>query len=46
MIDYIDSLECKPREQIDLFAVKFNVCIRESRLLIRYIKNVKTKVNE
>jgi len=38
MIGYIESLECKPIEQIDLFAEKFNVCVRESRLLIRYIK--------
>lgn len=33
-----DNDYLKAKELIEVFAVKFNLCIRESRLILRYIK--------
>jgi len=38
MIDFIECHNCPPKKQIELFAEKFSICNRESRLIIRYIK--------
>ena len=38
MIDFIEYHNCSPKKQIELFAEKFSICNRESRLIIRYIK--------
>ena len=36
---YVEALGDTPHDvKVDLFAKRFNVCIRESRLMIRYIK--------
>ena len=45
MIDCVKEINCKDRvttREKRIFAEKFNVCMRESTLLIRYIKRKKT----
>lgn len=38
MIDFVSNLTCKRKDEIEQFAKRFNVCTRESVLLIRYIR--------
>ena len=38
MIDFLHSLNCDRKKEIEVFAQEFNVCTRESILLIRYIR--------
>jgi hypothetical protein len=39
MIDFVSRLNCPHTEEIELFSNEFDICERESRLLIRYAKN-------
>lgn len=38
MIDYLNDIKCCREDEIESFSDKFNVCRRESILLIRYIR--------
>lgn len=41
MTVFVYRHNCNPQKLIELFSNEFNVCLRESRLLIRYIKRSK-----
>lgn len=41
MIEFVTQLNCSHVIKVDLFSKEFNVCKRESRLIIRYIKRRK-----
>lgn len=40
MVDYFKLLGGKHNDKVKLFSGKFNVCEREARLIIRYIKRM------
>lgn len=41
MIEYVNGLSCTHSEEVECFAEKFEMCERESRIFIRYIKRMK-----
>ena len=41
MIVFVSGLRCSHYQKIKLFSFEFDICERESRLLIRYIKRGK-----
>jgi len=41
MFNYTQSLDCPHKQKVVLFSEKFGTCIRESDLLIRYIREGK-----
>lgn len=41
MIDFVNKAKGKHIEKVNAFSDRFNVCERESRLIIRYIKRMK-----
>lgn len=46
MREFVESLKCKHIDKIRLFSNKFDVCQRESRLMIRYIRRSCKKLND
>jgi hypothetical protein len=43
MVDFLNNLECNRQEEIKQFSEKFDVCRRESILLIRYLRRGEIK---